>query len=83
MGHIVYSMFILVLKRLFVICTIIIASELLSKQTVPKLIYTPFQENTYCRWIAVTLVYTVHKKTCCVLNIYIQYTITIAMQLIF
>lgn len=29
-----------VLKHLFVICTIIIASELLSKLTVPKLIYT-------------------------------------------
>lgn len=76
-------MFIHVLKCLFVICTIIIARELLSKQTVPKLIYTPFQENTYFRWIADTLVYTVHKKTCCVLKIYIQYTITTAMQLIF
>lgn len=56
-------MFIHVLKRLFVICTIIIASELLSKLTVPKLIYTPFQENTYFRCIADTLVYTVHKMT--------------------
>lgn len=75
-------MFLHVLKRLFVICTIIIASELLSKLTVPKLIYTPFQEKTYFRWIADTLVYTVHKKTCCVQTNYIHYTITIAMQLI-